>query len=133
MATSSKVQFKLSVLKEKALEAIDFKIAQQEVVVQSFDDDAALETRISEWRARQEERVSDLFRSLADQDNHRLAKFEIDPIPTVDRWDRQRAERDLNSLRNKRSDMLAKSESLVPDESGNIALTKTQLSEFFGL
>lgn len=133
MATSSKVKFRLETLKEKALESIDFRIAQQRLHVESFDDDEALEQRITEWRARQEERISDLFRSLDEADNHRLSKFKIDPIPEVDRWERQRAERDLASLENKRTQILAKSESLVPDEDGSIALTKTQLSEFFGL
>lgn len=136
MATSSKVQFRLETLKEKALESIDFRIAQQRLLVESFDDDAALEQRIAEWRARQEERISDLFRRLSDDrglDNHSLSKFKIDPIPEVDRWERQRAERDLASLENKRTQILAKSESLVADEDGNIALTKTQLNEFFGL
>jgi tRNA splicing endonuclease len=133
MATSSKVQFRLETLKEKALESIDFRIAQQRLLVESFDDDEALEQRITEWRTRQEEKVSDLFRSLGEADNHRLSKFKIDPIPEVDRWERQRAERDLQSMENKRTQILAKSESLVADEDGNIALTKTQLSEFFGL
>lgn len=133
MATSSKVQFRLETLKEKSIESIDFRIAQQQVLVDSYDDDAALEQRIAEWRERQEEKVSDLFRSLGEADNHRLSKFNIDPIPEVDRWERQRAERDLEGLRSRRSKILAKSESLVADEEGNISLTKTQLTEFFGL
>jgi hypothetical protein len=136
MATSSKVQFRLDTLKAKAIESIDFRIAQQRLLVESFDDDAALEQRIVDWRARQEERISDLFRRLSDDtgiDNHSLSKWKIEPIPEVDRWERQRAERDLQSLENKRTQILAKSESLVADAEGNIALTKTQLSEFFGL
>lgn len=136
MATSSKVQFRLETLKEKALESIDFRIAQQRLLVESFDDDAALEQRVTDWRARQEERISDLFRRLSDDsgiDNHSLAKWKIEPIPEVDKWERQRAERDLQGLENKRTQILAKSESLVADEDGNIALTKTQLAEFFGL
>lgn len=136
MATSSKVQFRLETLREKAVESIDFRIAQQRLLVESFDDDEALEQRIREWRARQEERISDLFRRLNDEqgiDNHSLSKWKIEPIPEVDRWERQRAERDLQGLENKRTQILAKSESLVADEDGNIALTKTQLAEFFGL
>lgn len=136
MATSSKVQFRLETLREKAVESIDFRIAQQRLLVESFDDDEALEQRVAEWRAEQEQRISDLFRRLSDEkgiDNHSLAKWKIAPIPEVDRWERQRAERDLQALENKRTQILAKSESLVADEDGNIALTKTQLSEFFGL
>lgn len=136
MATSSKVMFNLDVLKTKALESIDLRIAQQRLEVESFDDDAALEQRVIDWRARQEERISDLFRRLSDDtgiDNHSLSKWKIDAIPEVDRWERQRAERELSSLEAKRTQIVAKSESLVPDADGNIALTKTQLSEFFGL
>lgn len=133
MATSSKVKFKLETLKEKAIESIDFRIAQQRLLVESFEDDEALEQRVVEWRARQEEKVSDLFRSLGDTDNHKLSRFKIDPIPEIDKWKRGREERELQHLEDKRTQILAKSESLVADEEGNIALTKTQLAEFFGL
>ena len=135
MASSSKVLFKLETLKEKALESIDFRIAQKQVEVENFDSDELLEQRIAEWRARQEEKISDLFRKLGEGgvDNHTLSKFKLDPIPEVDRWDRQRAETDLRGLESRRSKIVAKSESLVPDEDGNISLTKLQLKEFFDL
>lgn len=136
MATSSKVQFNLETLKAKALESIDHRIAMKRLEVESFEDDAALEQRVAEWRAKQEERISDLFRRLSDEagiDNHSLAKWKIQPIPEVDRWERERAERDLRSLEAERTRIVAKSESLVPDEAGNVSLTKTQLKEFFGL
>lgn len=136
MATSSKVQFRLETLRDKAIESIDFRIAAQTLVVDSFDDDAALEQRVNEWRENQEAKISDLFRRLNDDtgiDNLSLSRWKLDPIPEVDRWERVRAERDLQTLLSMRSKILAKSESLVPDENGNIALTKTQLGEFFGL
>jgi hypothetical protein len=135
MATSSKVVFKLDTLREKALDSIDHRIAMAALEVESFDDDDALAERIKEWRARQEEKVSKLFARLGDGGigDHELAKFKLDAIPEVDRWERQRAERNLRELEAKRTQITAKSEALVPDEHGNIALTKTQLSEFFGL
>lgn len=136
MATSSKVQFRLDTLREKALESIDHRIARKRLEVDSFEDDEALEQRVNEWRAKQEERISDLFRRLDDGrgiDNHSLSKWKIEPIPEIDRYERQRAERDLRSLESERLRILAKSESLVADEDGNISLTKTQLKEFFGL
>lgn len=135
MATSSKVKFNLATLKEKALESIDFRIAQAKTHVASFDDDEALSQRIREWRARQEERISDLFRSLGEGGvaDHTLAKWKIESMPEVDRYDRTRAESTLRGLENKRTQIVAKAESLVPDEDGNISLTKTQLDEFFGL
>ena len=135
MASSSKVLFKLETLKEKALESIDFRIAQKRLEVESYDDDAVLEQRVEEWRTRQEERISDLFRKLGDggMDNYELSKFQLDAIPKVDRWERERAETDLRGLESRRSRIVAKSESLVPDEDGNISLTKLQLREFFDL
>lgn len=76
MATSSKVQFNLNVLREKALESLDFRIASAELNVASYDDDEALAQRIREWRARQEEKISDIFRQLGDGDldDYRLSK-----------------------------------------------------------
>lgn len=133
MATSSKVQFSLSKLREKALQSIDYRIQQKELEVASYDSDEALTERITEWRARQEEKLSDLFQQLDTVDNHKLSLFKLDSIPKVDLYDRSRAGRELERLRSKRSQIAAKSESLVGDENGNISLTKTQLEEFFGL
>lgn len=135
MATSSKVVFNLKHLQEKAQESIDSQINQKQLEVNSFEDEAALEERIREWRIQQEERVSELSRQLGENevDNYQLSQFKLDPIPTIDRYDQSRAERDLRTLEAKRSRILAKSTSLVGDESGNISLTKTQLEEFFAL
>lgn len=135
MASSSKVMFKLETLREKALESIDFRIAQKQLEVASFEDEAALTQRIKDWRARQETRIAELFSQLGEGGigDHQLAKWKIQPIPETDRYERDRAERDLRNLEATRSRIVAKSESLVADEDGNISLTKTQLNEFFGL
>ena len=60
-------------------------------------------------------------------------QFQLDPIPEVDKWERRDAGRMLRELESKRTQIEAKSAALVADEDGNIALTKTQLYEFFGL
>lgn len=133
MATSSKVQFSLETLKQKALESMDARIKSAERVVASFEDDAALSERIKEWRAEQETRVSDLFRSLDEIADHTLAKWKIQPLPETSTYERDRAVSDLRRLRDLRTKIVAKAESLVPDDAGNISLTKTQLQEFFGL
>lgn len=135
MATSSKVKFNLETLKTKALESIDFRIEQAQREVDSFEDESALLERIADWRERQEARISELFSQLGEGGigDHQLAKWKIQPIPEVDRYDRSRAESTLRSLKNTRSQIVAKTDSLVPDENGNIPLTKTQLAEFFGL
>lgn len=135
MAVSSKVLFRLETLKEKALEAIDLQIAQKTLEVDSFEDEDALEERVKEWRTKQEERISDLFRQLGEGgiDNYRLARFKMDDLPKFDRYDRERAMRELRSLEAKRSEISAKASSLVPDEGGNISLTSTQMHQFFSL
>lgn len=135
MATSTKVVFKLDVLREKALESIDHRIALAQTELASYDDDEALAERVKEWRAHQEAKVSKLFAQLGEGgiDDYQLSKFKLDEIPSVDRWDRSRAERNLRELESKRTQITAKGDALVANEDGNIALTKTQLSEFFGL
>lgn len=133
MATSSKVQFALATLKEKALESIDFRIKQQQDIVASYDDDSVLEQRVTEWRLEQEARLSELFRSLGDIPHKQLASFKIANMPEVSTHERARAEGDLRRLESLRSQIVAKAESLVPDENGNVSLTKTQLQEFFAL
>jgi len=135
MATSSKTTFKLAELQQRAVEAIDQQIAAQVLVVESFDDDAALEQRVTDWRVKQEARVSHLFSRLggADLSNEELAAFTIDRMPKVDRWDRMRAKTELHALHTRRGRIIAKSSSLTADADGNIALTATQLREFFGL
>ena len=135
MASSSKVMFKLETLREKAIESINLRIAQQQLEVDSFDDDDALAQRIDAWRVRQHDKLREAVRRIDadDMDDHRLSKFSLDSIPEVDRWDRSRAQQKLRELESRKSQILAKSESLVPDEDGNISLTKLQLQEFFGL
>ena len=136
MATSSKVVFKLDTLREKALDSINHRIAVARLHVESFEDEEALAQRITEWRARQEQRISDLFSRLGGEDqigDYELSKWKLDSIPEVDRYERRDAERKLRELEAKRTQIEAKSAALVADEDGNIALTKTQLSEFFGL
>lgn len=135
MATSSKVQFNLETLKAKARESIDVRIEQAQLHVDSFDDDAAFSQRVAAWRARQEERVSELFRSLGEGGvaDATLAKWKVEQMPEVNIYDRRKAENDLQRLIGIRSQIVAKSDSLVADEQGNISLTKTQLQEFFGL
>lgn len=135
MASSTKVHFNLEKLREKALESIDFRISSKRLEVESHEDEAALAQRIATWRQEQEERLVGVTKLLAngDIDNHRLSRFKLDPIPTVDGYDRSRAERELRSLEATRTQILAKGSSLVADVDGNVSLTSTQLSEFFGL
>lgn len=135
MATSSKVKFNLETLKAKSLESIDFRIQQAETEVASYEDESALQERIRQWRANQESRISDLFNSLGEGGigDHQLSKWRIQPIPEIDRYDRNKAEGTLRRLQSTRSQIVAKADSLVPDDEGNISLTKTQLDEFFGL
>jgi len=133
VATSSKVQFKLVTLREKALAAIDNEIEQKEQELASLESDEVLAEQLREWRAQQEAKLSELFSQLDSIDDYRLSRFKLDPIPKVDRYEVDRARTSLERARTKRDRIVAKSDSLVGDEAGNISLTKTQLAEFFGL
>jgi hypothetical protein len=135
MATSSKVRFNLETLRTKALESIDLRISMAQVEVDSYDDDEALALRVQQWRARQEEKISIIFSQLGDDgvDDYRLSKFALDDIPSVDRYDKREAERTLERLLAKRSQIEAKASAIQPEEDGTVSLTKTQLADFFGL
>jgi hypothetical protein len=133
MATSSKVTFKLDMLKEKAAEAIDLRIAKKQEEVDSYDSPDALEQRILDWRNDQEKRLRALVDSLPDLSHVQLAGFRIHEMPKAELWERRKAEIDLRHLQTVKAQMMAKADSLVPDADGNIALTKTQLHEFFGI
>jgi hypothetical protein len=132
VATSSKVMWKLETLTEQALAAIDERIAAKVLEVEAYAN-ADISADMKRWRADQEARVSDLFRQLDTIDDVALSRFRIDKMPSRDEYAKDRAERDLKGLQNRRARIVAKAASLVADEDGNIALTKTQLAEFFDL
>lgn len=138
MATSTKVLFNLETLKTRALEAIDLKIEHSQQVVDSYDSDEALKDRVTEWREQATAMVQDLAGRLSGGENeevgdYELSKFKVPEIPSVTNYDRRRAQNELHGLQERRALIVAKTESLVGDENGNISLTKTQLQEFFGL
>lgn len=133
MPTSTKVKFRLDKLKETALESIDFEIAQAQEEADAYRDSSILEAQQAEWRRTQEARLSEIFSELGDIDNASLSTFRLDPLPEADPRGAQRAERKLSDLLVKRNQIIAKASSLVADEDGSLALTKTQLEEFFGL
>jgi hypothetical protein len=132
MATSSKVLFKLEELQSQALSAIDEQIRLKENEVYRLEHSATLDQE-NAWRAGAEAKISDVFRRLDTIDNDELSQFRLSKLPHRDEYQHHRAERELESLRTRRGKIVAKSGALVPDESGNIALTKTQLAEFFDL
>jgi hypothetical protein len=135
MATSSKVLWNLEKLRAEALTALDDRIAAKVLEVESYGNESALAERMADWRARQEVRLADLSTKLGRDgiSNPELARFKIDPMPEDDGYSVRRAERELQSLQTRRGKIIAKSGALVADEDGHIALTKTQLAEFFDL
>lgn len=133
MATSSKVQFKLDVLRQKSLEAIDERIAQKQAELDELGSPEAESERLKQWRANQETRIIQLHAQLGSIDNVSLSRFNIEDLPDSNSWERSRLERELSRMKSDRARIIAKSESLVPDEEGNVSLTKTQLKEFFEL
>ena len=133
MSSSSKVMFNLENLKSESLKSIDERIARQKETVDSFHDDAAFESLVSAWRRTQENRIAELLSNMAQIDTQVLSKFKFEDMPSRDEYEQRSAVRELDRMHTTRSKIVAKTESLVPDEAGNISLTKTQLAEFFGL
>lgn len=133
MATSSKVLFKLDELKRQALTAIDERITAKRHEVELHDVSGTIEQEMDEWRASTISRIEDLFNKRYEIDNYSLSQFKLAPLPRRDNYQRDRMARELDSLQARRVRIVAKSGSLVADADGNIALTKTQLREFFDL
>lgn len=135
MATSSKIMFKLAELHAKALESLDYQIGLAQAAVDNYDSDADYAARVDAWREDQKATLLALAAKVqADEvTDIELEGFKAKPKPERDRWQHQRDKANLTALLTKRSKMAAKSESLVADENGAVALTKTQLSEFFDL
>lgn len=133
MASSSKVQFHLDTLRQKALESIDERIRNTRDRLAGIQDKEALLRAREGWRRQQEAKVSALMRSLEEITDYDLSKFKIDPIPDISDYEHREAQRLLDSLLARRSKIVAKMDSLVADAQGNISLTKTQLEEFFAL
>lgn len=135
MATSSKVQFSLAKLKEEALKSIDFRIAQLQERVDSYDSDAEYQRQIDAWRDDQIKTLQSLCEKVNDGTvtDIELEGVKLRPKPTRDRYQHDKNAAMLAAQRALRSRVVAKAESLVPDEDGNLALTKTQLQEFFDI
>lgn len=133
MATSTKVLFKLSSLRERALEAIEERIYEADAELERLENDEVLVELRQDWRRDQSRKLIDLVDKLHDVPDEQLARFKLDELPKVDQWAKQRARQQLRQLRAQRDQIAAKADSLVADEDGNIALTKTQMQEFFGL
>lgn len=132
MATSSKTVFKLKTLQEKAVSAIDERIAAKVLEIENFDrlDQTA---ELGEWRNGCIAMIEGIYVRRFDCTDAELAGFHLPKKPHLDTYQRDRMEKELQTLQARRAKTMAKSGSLAPDADGNIALTKTQLSEFFDL
>lgn len=135
MATSTKVVFHLDTLKQKAMESLDYRIGELQKRVDDYDSDAEYQRRLDNWRTAQMEYVLDLAAKVqaGTVTDLELERFKAKEKPDRDRWEHDRNSRTLAELKVMRSKMQGKADSLVADEHGNVALTKTQLSEFFDL
>jgi hypothetical protein len=133
VATSTKVLFKLSSLREKALTAINERIDNAEEELERLNRDDTLAELRRDWRQKQQIRIDDLFSRLDEISDEELSRFRLDELPKIDQWEKGKARQRVNGLRATRDQIIAKADSLVSDEDGNIGLTKTQLAEFFGL
>jgi hypothetical protein len=90
---------------------------------------------VDDWRERQHRRLESLLDGIREGSvgDSQLAGWSLEEIPSVDKYERRKLERELRSLESEKSRIEAKSGSLVADENGNISLTTTQLAEFFAL
>lgn len=140
MASSSKITFSLAALQQKALQAIDRRISDIEMDLAVAGDQDAFAESVAAWREAEQERVWALGNRLFPANdvpgpdpvsNEELATFAVTPMPKQDVHLIAKMERELKALQVQRAEIVVKSQSLVADESGNIALTTTQLREFF--
>ena len=136
MATSSKIRFNLDTLREQAFKAMDEQIQVLEDYLAELDQqEYHLKSRVDAWRVQQSERVLSLADHLREDkvSDAELAGFKVVPIPSQDQFEARQVRGELRLARQEKHRIAAKSASLVPAEDGTIALTKTQLREFFGL
>lgn len=133
MSNTSKVVFKLDVLKQRAVEAVDEKIEHAKIQYDLVSDKSTIRVAQATWRERQDSAARDLAANLDNLADKDLIDFRFEPYPEFDEFQAKRAARVLDLLVEQRASVIAKAESLVPDADGNIALTQTQLKNFFGL
>ena len=136
MATSSKIRFNLDTLREQAFKAMDDQIQVLEDYLSELDQqEYHLKSRVDAWREQQSERVLSLADQLREDkvSDAELAGFKVSPVPSLDQYEARQVRGELRLARQEKRRIAAKSTSLVPSEDGTIALTKTQLREFFGL
>lgn len=131
--TTAKMKFRLDALKALALASIDEHIQLKTERLELLKDEGFREAEVSAWRAEQEARISQIFRQLETIDNRSLESFRLDPFPIRDEREIRGLERALEHLTLIRSQVVAKTDSLVPDEDGTVSLTTRQMSDFFNL
>lgn len=133
MASSSKIRFRLPALREKALDAIDREIGEKQLDLDRVSDEVQYAQELVEWRNTQEIRLGEMVAALEFVSDADLEAFRVHPMPKLDEHLAARTRRELDRLTQQRESMLVKIDSLVADADGNVALTRTQLSDFFGI
>lgn len=137
MPGPTKVKFKLQDLQAKALESIDARLENAGRHFMQLTDRTKFEEDSAEWRRKAEDQIVNLAHristgeTMSDIDLSRAAL--LPSRPQHDEYAVNRARKAIENLEAERTKIVAKSESLVPDEDGNISLTKSQLADFFGL
>lgn len=137
MPGPTKVKFKLEDLKARALESLDARIENAGRNFEQLTDQTVYEEDCIEWRRKAEEQIVNLAHRISigeSMSNVDLSRAALLPNrPQRDEHAIVRARKALEALEAERTKVVAKSESLVADEDGNISLTKSQLSDFFSL
>jgi hypothetical protein len=129
----SKTLFNLAELKHKSLSAVENQIEEiRTYLAETYSpENQAMEE--AEWRKRQEKRLSDLFKSLDKIPNSQLASFRLEPLPSDSEYEIRDLKRKLWDLEYRKKRILARADSIVPDNNGHVYLTPTQLKNFFDL
>lgn len=134
MAGNSKVTFRLSELVSQALVVVTQRVtAQEKVLAEAEAHEASLPDRLIEWREAQQARLDTLEVEFGTMTSEEIAAWRFEAPPAADPWAVGRARSDLSRLLDAAEQVKAKGASLSPDASGNVSLTRAQLSEFFGL
>lgn len=130
---AGKVSFRLEDLREVAVQAAVDRIQNKKAYIETLENDPAHEQALAEWRQRCITAIEELHDYRYGVSDEALSEWRLPPMPKPDEHLIVRAKRDLAVLHVEHDRIAAKSQSLAPDEDGNVHLTRAQMSEFFGL
>ena len=132
--TSSKLRFDRDGLRAAIEADYDRRIASAEADLREAQDPEHHAALAAEWRADAEAQISAFFRTLGTATNAQIEGFRIRSAPKLhDDYALRRLRDEPAALRSLKARSLAKVDAVRPDADGALAVTATQMSDFFGL